>query len=301
MKRVTDKWMTLFEDYLTNERHYSPLTNQAYTEDIKNFQEFLNETGDMDFLTVSLSDARIYLSYLTDKEYARASISRKISSLRAFYQFLLNNDIISDNPFSYLHIKKKGRRLPSFFYEKEMTALFEAAEGTSPLDYRNQALLELLYGTGIRVSECQGIRLEDVDFTMGMLFVKGKGNRERYIPFGHYASEAIKAYLSQGREVLMSKYHKEHSFLFINHHGDQITQNGIQYVLSELIKKSSLTNNISPHMLRHTFATHLLNNGADIRTVQELLGHKSLSSTQVYTHVTTEHLQRNYNAFHPRA
>lgn len=298
---MTDKWMTLFEDYLTNERHYSPLTNQAYTEDIKNFHEFLNETGEADFLTVSLSDARIYLSYLTDKEYARASISRKISSLRAFYQFLLNNDIISDNPFSYLHIKKKGRRLPSFFYEKEMTALFEAAEGTSPLDYRNQALLELLYGTGIRVSECQGIKLEDIDFTMGMLFVKGKGNRERYIPFGHYASEAIKAYLSHGREVLMTKYKKEHSFLFINHHGDQITQNGIQYVLSELIKKSSLTNNISPHMLRHTFATHLLNNGADIRTVQELLGHKSLSSTQVYTHVTTEHLQKNYNAFHPRA
>lgn len=298
---MTDKWVTLFENYLTNERHYSSLTNQAYTEDIRNFQAFLNETGEADFLNVSLSDARIYLSYLTDKEYARASISRKISSLRAFYQFLLNNDIISDNPFSYLHIKKKGRRLPSFFYEKEMTALFEAAEGSSPLDYRNQALLELLYGTGIRVSECQAIKLEDIDFAMGMLFVKGKGNRERYIPFGHYASEAVKVYLSEGREALMGKYNKKHDYLFINHHGNQITQNGIQYVLTELIKKSSLTNNISPHMLRHTFATHLLNNGADIRTVQELLGHKSLSSTQVYTHVTTEHLQKNYNAFHPRA
>lgn len=298
---MTDKWITLFEDYLINERHYSPLTSQAYTEDIRDFQQFLNETGEADFLTVSLSDARIYLSYLTDKEYARASISRKISSLRAFYQFLLNNDILADNPFSYLHIKKKGRRLPSFFYEKEMTALFEAAEGTSPLNYRNQALLELLYGTGIRVSECQGIKLDDIDFDMGMLLIKGKGNRERYIPFGHYASEAMKAYLKDGRSALMSKYHKEHSYVFVNHHGDQITQNGIQYVLTELIKKSSLTNSISPHMLRHTFATHLLNNGADIRTVQELLGHKSLSSTQVYTHVTTEHLQKNYNAFHPRA
>lgn len=298
---MKDKWLILFEDYLTNERHYSSLTNQAYTEDIRNFQNFLNETGEADLLAVSLSDARIYLSYLTDREYARASISRKISSLRAFYQFLLNNDIIADNPFSYLHIKKKGRRLPSFFYEKEMEALFEAAEGNRPLDYRNQALLELLYGTGIRVSECQGIKLDDIDFTMGMLFVRGKGKRERYIPFGHYASEAMKVYLSEGRDKLTQKYKKDHPYLFVNHHGEQITQNGIQYVLTELIKKSSLTNNISPHMLRHTFATHLLNNGADIRTVQELLGHKSLSSTQVYTHVTTEHLQKNYNAFHPRA
>ncbi|PRY84194.1 integrase/recombinase XerC [Alkalibacterium olivapovliticus] len=298
---MDNKWMQLFSDYLNNERHYSAHTNQAYMDDIKAFEAFLSETGDEDFLSVNLSDARIYLSHLTDKKYARASISRKISSLRAFYQFMLNNEIVSDNPFSYLHVKKRGSRLPTFFYEKEMTALFEAADGDKPLDYRNQSILELLYGTGIRVSECQGIRIDDVDFSMGMLFVKGKGNKERYIPFGHYASEAMKAYLTEGRAVVMTKYTKEHDFLFINHHGDQITQNGIHYVLNQLIKKSSLTNKISPHMLRHTFATHLLNNGADIRTVQELLGHKSLSSTQVYTHVTTEHLQKDYDAYHPRA
>lgn len=298
---MTNKWLNLFSDYLNNERHYSEHTNQAYIDDIKAFTVFLSETGEADLLAVELSDARIYLSYLTDRKYSRASISRKISSLRAFYQFLLNNEIVSDNPFSYLHVKKRGSRLPTFFYEKEMDALFKAAEGDKPLDYRNQALLELLYGTGIRVSECQGIQVDDVDFTMGMLFVKGKGNRERYIPFGHYASEAMKAYLVNGREVLMTRYNKTHNHLFVNHHGEPITQNGIHFVLTQLIKESSLTNKISPHMLRHTFATHLLNNGADIRTVQELLGHKSLSSTQVYTHVTTEHLQKDYNAFHPRA
>lgn len=298
---MTKKWLNLFSDYLNNERHYSEHTNQAYIDDIKAFTVFLSETGEADLLAVELSDARIYLSYLTDRKYSRASISRKISSLRAFYQFLLNNEIVSDNPFSYLHVKKRGSRLPTFFYEKEMDALFKAAEGDTPLDYRNQALLELLYGTGIRVSECQGIQVDDVDFTMGMLFVKGKGNRERYIPFGHYASEAMKAYLISGREVLMTRYNKTHDHLFVNHHGEPITQNGIHFVLTQLIKESSLTNKISPHMLRHTFATHLLNNGADIRTVQELLGHKSLSSTQVYTHVTTEHLQKDYNAFHPRA
>jgi len=298
---MTKKWLNLFSDYLNNERHYSEHTNQAYIDDIKAFTVFLSETGEADLLAVELSDARIYLSYLTDRKYSRASISRKISSLRAFYQFLLNNEIVSDNPFSYLHVKKRGSRLPTFFYEKEMDALFKAAEGDTPLDYRNQALLELLYGTGIRVSECQGIQVDDVDFTMGMLFVKGKGNRERYIPFGHYAGEAMKAYLVSGREALMTRYNKTHDHLFVNHHGEPITQNGIHFVLTQLIKESSLTNKISPHMLRHTFATHLLNNGADIRTVQELLGHKSLSSTQVYTHVTTEHLQKDYNAFHPRA
>lgn len=298
---MENKWITLFSNYLTNERHYSEHTNLAYIDDLLAFERFLQETGEDDILAVELSDARIYLSYLTDKKYSRASISRKISSIRAFYQFLLNNEIVKDNPFSYLHLKKRGSRLPNFFYEEEMKALFEAAEGDRPLDLRNLALLEILYGTGIRVSECQGIQMDDIDFSMGMLFVKGKGRKERYVPFGHYASEAVKDYIDNGRDALMSKYNKDHDHLFINHHGDQITQNGIQFVLTQLIKKSSLSHNITPHMLRHTFATHLLNNGADIRTVQELLGHKSLSSTQIYTHVTTEHLQKDYNSYHPRA
>ncbi|GEK91599.1 tyrosine recombinase XerC [Alkalibacterium kapii] len=298
---MENKWIGLFSDYLLNERHYSNYTNQAYTDDVIAFETFLKETGEPDILEVELADARIYLSYLTDKKYSRASISRKISSIRAFYQFLLNNEHVKDNPFSYLNLKKRGSRLPNFFYEEEMNRLFEASEGETPLELRNQALLEILYGTGIRVSECQGIRLEDIDFELGMLFVKGKGRKERYVPFGHYANQAIKTYIENGRRILMSKYKQNHDFLFINHHGEQITQSGIQYVLNQLIKKSSLSHNISPHMLRHTFATHLLNNGADIRTVQELLGHKSLSSTQIYTHVTTEHLQKDYNSYHPRA
>ncbi|EXJ22595.1 Site-specific tyrosine recombinase [Alkalibacterium sp. AK22] len=295
------KCLELFSQYLKNERHYSGHTCQAYTDDIRSFSDFLTDTGGGELLDVELADARIYLSELTDQKYSRASISRKISSLRAFYQFLLNNEIIEDNPFSYLQVKNKGSRLPTFFYEAEMSALFEAAQGDKPLEQRNQALLELLYGTGIRVSECQSIQLADLDFDMGMLLVKGKGNRERYIPFGHYASEALRSYLKQGRKELTGRHGKDHTYVFVSHHGDPITQNGIQYVLTQLIKKSSLTNKISPHMLRHTFATHLMNNGADIRTVQELLGHKSISSTQVYTHVTTEHLQRDYNSFHPRA
>lgn len=296
-----DNVVTLFLNYLIHERNYSELTKKAYQEDLVSFERFLSETGNDDIFTVTLTDARIYLGHLTDAGYSRTSISRKISSLRAFYQFLLNNDLVSDNPFSYLNLKKKGLRLPNFFFNDEMKQLFKAVEGTKPLDYRNQALLEILYGTGIRVSECKNIKLDDIDFDMSVLLVRGKGNKERYVPFGHYASIAVQEYLEKGRNFLMSKYHKEHDVLFVNHHGDGITSEGIQYALKQFIKKSSLTSNIHPHMLRHTFATHLLDNGADMRTVQELLGHKSLSSTQIYAHVTKEHLQKDYRKFHPRA
>lgn len=291
----------LFMNYLIHERHYSDLTKKAYLEDIQAFSVFLKETGNDDFLSVTLPDARIYLGFLNDKGYSRTSISRKISSLRAFYQFLLNNELANDNPFSYLNMKRKGLRLPTFFYDQEIKQLFEAASGTTLLDYRNMALLEVLYGTGIRVSECVGLRVEDVDFEMGVMLVTGKGNKERYVPFGHYASIALQEYMEKTRTELMTRYAKEHTYVFINHHGEQITSAGVQYTLNQIIKKSTLTSNISPHMFRHTFATHLLDNGADMRTVQELLGHKSLSSTQIYAHVTKEHLQSDYKRYHPRA
>lgn len=290
-----------FMDYLIYERHYSELTKKAYQEDITSFSLFLKETGNDDLLQVTLTDARIYLGHLTDAGYSRTSISRKISSLRAFYKFLLNNDLTEENPFSYLNLKKKGLKLPNFFFNEEMEKLFEAAQGTEPLDYRNIALLEILYGTGIRVSECRKLSVNAVDFDMGVLLVRGKGNKERYVPFGHYAASALQEYFENGRTVLMNKYHKEHEKVFVNHHGDAITSEGIQYALNQMVKKSSLTQNIHPHKLRHTFATHLLDNGADMRTVQELLGHESLSSTQIYAHVTKEHLQNDYRKFHPRA
>lgn len=293
--------VSVFMDYLIHERQYSQLTKEAYQEDITSFETFLKETGDEDFFNVTLADARIYLGHLTDAGYSRASISRKISSLRAFYQFLLNNDLTDENPFSYLNLKKKGLKLPNFFFNEEMETLFEAAQGNKPLDYRNQALLEILYGTGIRVSECRELTLDAIDFDMGVVLVIGKGNKERYVPFGHYASTAVQTYMEHGRQVLMQKHGKDHDKLFVNHHGDPITSEGIQYVLNQLVKKSSLTQKIHPHKLRHTFATHLLDNGADMRTVQELLGHKSLSSTQIYAHVTKEHLQKDYRKFHPRA
>lgn len=290
-----------FKNYLTYERNYSELTIDAYLDDIKHFLSFLEDTGTDDLLKIELLDARIYLSQLTDEEYNRSSISRKISSLRAFYQYLLSHEFIFENPFSYLHLKKSGMRLPNFFYNEEIELLFEAASGSEPLDYRDKVILEILYGTGIRVSECQQIKLEDIDLDFGVLLVLGKGNRERYVPFGEYARLAIEEYIEYCRTPLMTKYNKEHDYLLISQYGDHISVSGIQYALNQLIKHTSLTSSIHPHKLRHSFATHLLDNGADMRTVQELLGHKSLSSTQIYTHVTKDHLLKDYNKFHPRA
>lgn len=291
----------LFLRYLMIERQYSEKTKEAYEGDIQDFFDFLEETGEPDFLKVTIQDIRIYLSFLHDKEYSRNTISRKLSSLRSFYHFLVRNNQLAENPFVYIQMKRKKDKLPRFLYEKEMNALFDSIEDDTLLGKRNLALVEVLYGTGIRVAECVAIRLSDLDLINGIVLIRGKGNKERYVPFGNFALDAIESYLDSARIKLMEKSGVAHDVLFVNHRGAPLTDAGVQYILKELIKKSSLTTNIHPHMMRHTFATHLLNNGADLRTVQELLGHASLSSTQLYTHVTTDTLQKSYRNFHPRA
>ncbi|KAF1306175.1 tyrosine recombinase XerC [Enterococcus saccharolyticus] len=296
-------WSHEFFRYLIVERGYSEETQIAYQADIQAFFDFLADNGGGNYLEVDYRDVRIYLSFLNDheKKYSRNTISRKIASLRSFYQYLLKQEVIAENPFSYIHLKKKNIKLPRFFYENEMEALFKSVEGSEPLQQRNRALLEILYGSGLRVSECAALELQQIDWESGVLLIHGKGNKQRYVPFGVYAQEALTTYFNEGRQQLMTKFHKEHSFAFVNRLGDPITSTGIEYALNQVIRKSSLDSNIHPHMLRHTFATHLLNNGADMRTVQELLGHANLSTTQIYAHVTKESLQKNYRQFHPRA
>lgn len=294
-------WKDKFLRYLIVERGYSEKTREAYEEDLTNFERFLTESGEDDLLKINHLDVRVYLSYLTDERYSRNSISRKIASLRSFYQYLLKEEVIKENPFSYVHLKKKNLKLPRFFYENEMQVLFDSVKGEKPLDLRNQALLEVLYGSGIRLSECSNLKLAEIDFDSEVMLIHGKGNKERYAPLGSFAQDALQEYFEKGRKVLMDKYHKSHDYVFVNHHGEPITPTGIEYVLNQVIKKSSLDSSIHPHMLRHTFATHLLNNGADMRTVQELLGHANLSTTQIYAHVTKESLQKNYRSFHPIA
>ncbi len=294
--------MEMFMTYIQNERNYSDNTVIAYHDDILDFQTFLNQQHILNYQDVDYLSIRLYLTELKRKEYSRSSVSRKISSLRSFYNFMLREEFVSSNPFTYVSHAKSELRLPKFFYNEEMEALFQVVyESDEALTLRNRVILELLYGTGIRVSESADIQMNDIDQSYQAILIRGKGNKERYVPFGSFFEDAMQEYLAKGRKVLMQKHRKEHNFLLVNHYGDPLTARGIRYALTKVIEKASLTRKIHPHMLRHTFATDLLNNGADMRTVQELLGHASLSSTQIYTHVTKEHLKATYMKHHPRA
>lgn len=296
-------YLTLFLKYIRVERQYSEETAAAYREDIQAFNDFLTANGGAKAYTeVDRLDVNVYLSHLYDRHLTRNSIARKVSSLRSFYNFLVKNDLAKLNPFVYVQLKKHAARLPRFFYQKELDVLFQTVYADdSVMGARNAALLEVLYGTGIRLSECVDLQLADVDYDLKMMLIRGKGDKERYVPFGRYAATALQHYETVCRQPVMSKYGQTHQTVFINRHGGPITGGGIEYVLNQIVKKSSLTADIHPHMLRHTFATQMLNNGADLRTVQELLGHTSLSTTQIYAHVTKEHLQQDYRQFFPRA
>lgn len=288
-----------FMEYLQIEKNYSSYTIEFYKNDIEHFTAFMNEQAIDSLNKVEYFDARLYVSKLYEQQYARASAARKISSLRSFFKFLLREKIVNENPFMLVIQPKKGVRLPSFLYEEEMEQLFASCEKTTPLGKRNLALMELLYATGIRVSECANIQIEDVDFDFSTILVKGKGKKERYVPFGIFASDALECYLKDARSLLVD--HAGHRSLFVNSKGGPLTARGIRFILNDIMEKASLSGKIHPHMFRHSFATHMLNNGADMRTVQELLGHAHLSSTQVYTHVTKEHLRKTYINSHPRA
>ncbi|EUJ33311.1 integrase/recombinase XerC [Listeria floridensis FSL S10-1187] len=297
-----EQWVSKFMDYLRVERNYSDNTAIAYYEDILDFQTFLNQQAISEFEKVDYLEVRLYLTTLKERRFARTSVARKISSLRSFYYFLVREEAISSNPFTFVSHAKKELRLPKFFYNEEMEALFQVVYADDePLTLRNRVILELLYGTGIRVSEASDVRLSDIDETYQAILIRGKGNKERYVPFGSFLQDALTLYLEKGRSVLSQKYKKQHDYLLINHYADPLSARGIRYCLTKTIEKAALTRKIHPHMLRHTFATDLLNNGADMRTVQELLGHASLSSTQIYTHVTKEHLKSTYMKHHPRA
>ncbi len=288
-----------FIRYIQLERNFSVHTVREYEFDITEFLSFLVSEGITDLKEVEYLHARNYVTKLYDNKLARTSISRKISSIRSFFRFLNREFDINDAAFRSLYHPKKEKRLPHFFYEEELSQLFGKNLGEDSKSIRNIALLELLYATGIRVSECTSIELEDIDFQYSIIRVMGKGRKERIIPFGQFAHEALLKYIEDVRPKLIKN--NNHRKLFVNMRGGELTSRGVSYILEEMINKAAMNTKIYPHMLRHTFATHLLNNGADIRTVQELLGHASLSSTQKYTHVTKEHLRSTYINAHPRA
>lgn len=299
MNLQSNEALEQFIRYVQLEKNFSLHTVREYNSDLIDFFTFLEAEGVLNITEVDYIHARLYVTKLYDEQKARSSISRKISSIRSFFRFLNREQNIDDAPFRSLYHPKKEERLPSFFYEEELNQLFENNKGTEPMQVRNMALLELLYATGMRVSECVAVELEDIDFHYSIIRVMGKGRKERIIPFGQYAHDALVDYIKQVRPQLMKN--KNHQKVFVNMRGGELTARGVRYILSEMIENASLHTKIYPHMLRHTFATHLLNNGADMRTVQELLGHANLSSTQIYTHVTKEALRKTYMNSHPRA
>ncbi|MCT2534512.1 tyrosine recombinase XerC [Aquibacillus koreensis] len=301
MLQQFNEYRQQFMEYLQIERNASMHTLKNYLRDLHSFYTFICNEGVNEFGQINEQLIRIYLTNLHRDNYSRRTISRKLASLRSFYKFMIREEFVKYNPFLHVHTPKPVHEIPSFFYAEEMEKLFTISDLNSPLGQRNQAILELLYATGIRVSECVGIYLEDIDFDLGIVLVTGKGRKDRYLPFGSYAENALTKYIENGRSYLLGKAKVNNNALFLNAKGNPLSERGVRLILNKLVEKSALTVDIHPHKLRHTFATHMLNEGADLRVVQELLGHEHLSSTQIYTHVTKDHLRNIYRNSHPRA
>lgn len=290
-----------FNTYLQIEKNASHYTIEYYLDDLQEFSLFLEEEGINALQDVDQQVARLFLTRLYKEQLSRRTVSRKISSLRSFYRFAERENIVDHNPFVQVSLPKTDKPIPGFLYKEELEKMFAANDLNSPLGQRDQALLELLYATGIRVSECQQLRLRDIDFSIGTVLVMGKGSKQRYVPFGSFAQQALERYIESGRTALLAKSNQASEFIFLNARGAPLTVRGIRKVLDKIVERAALTIHVHPHKLRHTFATHMLNEGADMRTVQEMLGHENLSSTQIYTHVTKDYLRKVYMNSHPRA
>ncbi|WP_407046330.1 tyrosine recombinase XerC [Staphylococcus pseudintermedius] len=285
-----------FLDMLKRERFFSDHTLKAYHDDLVQFNRFLAQEQ-LSLTAFKYIDARNYLQTLYDMGLQRTIVSRKISTLRSFYAFWMTQDHEIVNPFVQLVHPKKERYLPTFFYTEEMEALFQTVMQDAHKGLRDRVILELFYATGIRVSELVSLKTEDVDLEMCWIKVLGKGGKERIVPFGEFCRQSIEQYLAEFAPI----QNVQHPYLITNLKGQPITERGVRYVLNDIVKRTAGVTSIHPHKLRHTFATHLLNEGADLRTVQSLLGHVNLSTTGRYTHVTNQQLRNVYLQAHPRA
>lgn len=290
-------WIEKFTEILKSERNYSKHTIKNYKIDLIDLEKFLKKK-DRHFSRVDRLTAREFL-YELQKKYSRRSMARKISACRSFFRFLIREKHINKNSFELIKTPKLQKRLPNFLYEDEMNKLLKIINTTTPQGLRDRAILELLYGAGVRVSEIVGLNLSDLDLDSEEIRVFGKGSKERIVLIGKYAITSLKTYINNGRTTLLGK--KRSRALFLGKRGTRLTQRSIERMIKALAKKCGLLKKVTPHTIRHTFATHLLTHGADLRTVQELLGHTSLSTTQVYTHVTKEKLKSVYDSAHPRA
>jgi integrase/recombinase XerC len=315
------------EEFLTNlkaGKNASIHTFESYALDLKQFLEFLDQEQIHELEFINHLVIRKYLARMKSAVFARASISRKMACIRSFFKFLCAQDYLKDNPVLGVSIPKREKRLPEFLYKGEITALLSLPDQSTGLGIRNQAILEVLYSSGLRLQEIVGLKISDVDLSTGYLRVFGKGAKERLVPLGGCAKRSLELYLQQVRPGLLMKNRraiggatgaisigsetrvnvrkvKLVENVFLNYRGSRLSGRSIQRMLAKYILQLALARKISPHTIRHSFATHLLENGADLRVVQELLGHVDISTTQIYTHITKEKIRSVYLKSHPRA
>lgn len=285
-----------FLNYLRAEKSASLHTIKNYAVDLREFSHSVAEKKPND---INAMDIRGFLADLKSHSYTKSSMSRKLACLRSFFKFLSRENILENNPVAGIQTPKREKRLPIFLNCDEVTHLLDAPNKGNWEEKRDKAILETLYSSGLRVSELVGLNHEDVDFFGGLLRVRGKGKKERIVPVGRVAMDAIKDYLSQTKTKNNDAGFKKP--LFMNRLGGRLTDRSIRRMILKYARRIALNKDVSPHTLRHSFATHLLDRGADLRSVQELLGHENLSTTQIYTHVTTRRMKEAYESAHPRA
>jgi integrase/recombinase XerC len=278
-------------------QNYSPKTLEGYRIDLKQFLVYLKKTNSPIYL-VDRTLSREFIYYLEAKKFGRRSVARKISTLRAFYNYLSKKGKINGNPFKLISTPKLPKKLPNFLTEDEANRILSLFSDGSPLSLRDKALLEILYGSGTRVSEVVSVNTNDLDLNEGEIAILGKGNKERIVLIGNFAIASLKKYIQDGRPKLLKD--KENKALFLNKFGGRVTRRSVERMIKKVCTKLGIKKKVTPHTFRHSFATHLLDRGADLRVVQELLGHSSLATTQVYTHVTAERLKKAYKESHPR-
>lgn len=291
------KYVLEFLKYIDLEKNYSNYTLINYKDDLSFYLDFLNKEN-IDVLDSDYKVIRNYLSYMYNKKYTSKTISRHISSLRSFYKYMIKENYIVKNPMTLISNPKQESKLPHFLYYNELETILNIPDKSTPLGQRDSVILELLYSTGIRVSELVNIKLKDINLSTRKIRILGKGNKERIVLYGEYLKNLLDIYLNDGREELVKN---NQEYLVLNKNGSGLTTRGVRVIIDNILKKGEIDFHISPHVLRHTFATHMLDSGADLKSVQELLGHENLSTTQIYTHVSNERLRKVYLSTHPRA
>ncbi|WP_227766641.1 tyrosine recombinase XerC [Zhaonella formicivorans] len=304
MNSSYDSLVDLFLKSLRAEKNASQNTVSAYANDLNQFFIFLQEhyrkkADGIELEVLSHYDIRSFLAYLHRAGYNKSSVARKLAALRKFYRFLNKEKLIANNPLFFINSPKKDKKLPRYLEEKQIEQLLALPDCSTPLGLRDRAMLETFYASGIRVSELVGLDLPQINLDLGYMVVYGKGAKERVVPLGSFAIEALQNYLRRGRPVLLATQNND--ALFLNYKGVRISVRGVRLTVEKYVRRLADSLKISPHSLRHTFATHLMERGADLRVVQELLGHVSMATTQVYTHVTTSKMKEVYDKTHPRA